>query len=432
MNKLAQELNEILSETAAFRMLSDFGRRLFFPKGIITQTGEAKQYAHKFNVTVGMAFNKGEPIFLPSIRKNFPGLSAQEVVAYAPTSGDEELRTLWKQEIIRKNPDVNPDAISTPMAVSGLTNGLVLIADLFMDPGDVVIIPDMFWGNYRLMFEVRKGGKIVSFPFFNENNGLNIEGFKQTILEHKGAGKVILLVNFPNNPTGYSPRIEEAEALATALKECADQGVDILAVTDDAYFGLFYEEGTYTHSLFSKCALLHERILAVKVDGATKEDYVWGFRVGFITFGGKGLTRDHYEALNKKLMGAIRSSISNGSRPAQTLLKKGLKDPNYISEKEEYYKILKRRYEKVKQIVSEHSSSSVLTPLPFNSGYFMSFVCSSISAEELRTELLHKEGIGSIAIGETYLRIAYAGVDEEDLEELYSTIYQVAERLSRS
>ena len=33
---------------------------------------------------------------------------------------------------------------------------------------------------------------------------------------------------------------------------------------------------------------LHPNVLGIKLDGATKEDYVWGFRVGFITFGFKG------------------------------------------------------------------------------------------------------------------------------------------------
>ena len=48
-------------------------------------------------------------------------------------------------------------------------------------------------------------------------------------------------------------------------------------------FGLVYENGIFKESLFSKLADLHENVLAVKVDGATKEDYAWGFRVGFIT-----------------------------------------------------------------------------------------------------------------------------------------------------
>ena len=174
---------------------------------------------------------------------------------------------------------------------------------------------------------------------------------------------------------------------------------------------------------------LFRSVLAVKVDGATKEDYMWGFRIGFVTFGGKTMTSGQYEALGKKLMGAIRSSISNSSRPAQSLLIKALQDPGYIREKEQYFQILKERYQKVRNIVDSRKESPALAALPFNSGYFMSFQLNGLSAEKLRTELLHKEGIGTISIQDKFLRVAYASVDLADLEELYSKIYEIAEGL---
>ena len=57
LNPIAQALNEKL-ETAApeiLEMLSAYGRRLYFPKGIISQTAEAKQKATRFNATIGIA-----------------------------------------------------------------------------------------------------------------------------------------------------------------------------------------------------------------------------------------------------------------------------------------------------------------------------------------------------------------------------------------
>ena len=58
MNPLAIELNELLKDTVAHRMLSDFGKRFYFPKGIVSQSGEAKKQAHRFNATVGMAYKQ--------------------------------------------------------------------------------------------------------------------------------------------------------------------------------------------------------------------------------------------------------------------------------------------------------------------------------------------------------------------------------------
>jgi len=77
-----------------------------------------------------------------------------------------------------------------------------------------------------------------------------------------------------------------------AIKEVAEAGCNIVAITDDAYFGLFYED-SLKESLFGKLANLHPRILAVKLDGATKEEFVWGFRTGFITLPTETAMRTH-------------------------------------------------------------------------------------------------------------------------------------------
>ena len=135
------------------------------------------------------------------------------------------------------------------------------------------------------------------------------------------------------------------------ITRVAEEGYKILAVMDDAYFGLFYEENTYKNSLFSLLYNAHENILAVKVDGATKEDFVWGFRLGFVTFGSKGMTEEQYNALNEKLGGALRSSISNSSRPAQSIIKHALKNDRHIQEKNRYSAVLKKRYRKVRSII---------------------------------------------------------------------------------
>ena len=72
----------------------------------------------------------------------------------------------------------------------------------------------------------------------------------------------------------------------------------------------------------------------------------------------------------------------------------------------------------------------MLKALPFNSGYFMSFDFQGGDAEELRKELLMKEGIGTISIKNRYLRVAYASVDLDEIEALYRKIFETAERLA--
>jgi aspartate/methionine/tyrosine aminotransferase len=215
------------------------------------------------------------------------------------------------------------------------------------------------------------------------------------------------------------------------IREIAENGTDVLALCDDAYFGFFYEEDIIKESLFSGLAELHERVLGVKIDGPTKEDYAWGLRMGFVTFGSKGLQGNHYEALVKKLMGAIRSSVSCANTPAQYLMLKTIEDPRTNTEKERYYEILEKRYRAVKQFIAKNVPPPNLCPLPFNSGYFMTFRCIGISAEALRQELLTKQGIGTISFGTDYLRVAFSCVEETNIAQIYQTIYETAVRLAK-
>lgn len=428
MNKIAVELNETLKGTIAERLFSDLGRRFYFPKGIVAQSAEAKQKASTYNATVGMATSGKKPLFLPSIQKLITGLSENEIYPYAPTPGVPELREVWRREMEEKNPSLKGKLTSSPLVATGLTHAILVAADLFVEKGDKVIVPDMFWGNYRLMFEERREAELVTFPFFDEKGGINLAALEQAL--RSAGSKMVLVLNFPNNPTGYSPTEAEALAIADLLKKLAEEGNNVLCITDDAYFGLFYEEGTYRESLFGLLADIHENLLAVKVDGATKEELAWGFRIGFVTYAAKGLTSDHYEALQKKSMGAVRSSISNSNRMAQSLILKALQDPHYVAEKEKAFEILEARYRKVREVVDAMGGDSPLHPLPFNSGYFMTFKYDG-DTEKLRLYLLDEYGVGTIAIGTEYLRVAYSSVDIENIEDLYRIIDKAAREAAK-
>jgi aspartate/methionine/tyrosine aminotransferase len=426
MNPLAEELNHVLKGTVISDLLSDFGKRFYFPKGIVAQSGEAKKLAHNINATIGIATAEGDPMYLPVIRETVSGLEPKQIFPYAPTAGVPRLREIWKAEMTAKNPGLAGKETSLPVVVSGLTHGIAVLADLFADAGDQVILPDMFWGNYRLIFQERNQAVLATFPFFSTRGGLNLEALKQRCAENRG-GKALLLLNFPNNPTGYSPSREEAAALVDLLAAEAKAGTRLLVICDDAYFGLFYEEEIYPQSLFADLADLHENILAVKVDGATKEELVWGFRLGFLTFAGRGLTEAHYEALLQKVTGAVRSSISNSNQLTQNLMLLALESERHQEQKQQAFDIIQARYRKVREIVT--NLDAPLKALPFNSGYFMTFRVMGKSAEALRKKLLAEHGVGTISIQDKYLRVAYSSVDLDRLEELYAAIAKAAREL---
>jgi aspartate/methionine/tyrosine aminotransferase len=429
MNQLAEELNTILEGTIAGRLMSNLGCRFYFPRGIVAQSTEAKKSATVANGTIGMAYCKGSPMILSAIADNMVSLTPEEAVAYAPTAGVEKVRKLWKDLMIRKNPSLNPANISLPIVVPGLTAALSYTADMFITKGNSVIASEPCWDNYALVYEVRRQGHIIGIPFFGKGQGLDIDAIRAAVQHEAKRGAVHIIFNFPNNPAGYSPTVRESEALVSILKETAESGVDVLVICDDAYFGLFYEDDIDRESLFARFAGLHERVLAIKIDGPIKEDYTWGLRVGFLTFGSKGLDEKHYEALIKKMMGAIRSSVSCANTSAQHLILKVLEDPRTATEKERFMSMLQSRYDLVKTFITANPNHPVLEPLPFNSGYFMCFNCKGVDAETIRHELLTRHGIGVVSLGESCIRIAFSSIDEEKITDVYRTIYDAAGRL---
>jgi aspartate/methionine/tyrosine aminotransferase len=295
---------------------------------------------------------------------------------------------------------------------------------LFADPGDRIILPDLYWENYDLVFSNAYGAVLDAYPMF-EDDSFNVKGLEQRLKEGV-PGKKIILLNFPNNPTGYTVTLKEAEAIRDVIIKAAEAGNDIVVFIDDAYFGLVFEENIIRESLFALIANAHERVLAIKFDGPTKEDYVWGFRVGFVTFGCGANNAQMYTALEAKLAGAIRGCISNASNIAQSLLITAYRDQRYETEKVEKSAILKKRYEKIREILSEHAEyKEVFKALPFNSGYFMCVRILTGEAEPVRQILLKKYSTGIIAMGDL-IRIAFSSTPYSKLELLMSNIYWAA------
>ena len=427
LNPLAEELNGMIeaANPRVLEMLSDLGKRMFFPKGILSQSAEAKQKGHKFNASIGIALEKGAPMYLPCVHKYFNGLDPKDLYPYA-THGKPELRKRWREKIIYENPRLNGKTLGTPIVTSGVTSGLSLVADLFVDPGDVVILPDLFWGNYKLTFIVRAQAEIKTFPTYNDRGGFNVAAFKEVLLkEGKRTGKLVVLLNFPNNPAGYMINMKEANGIHDAVLAAAKANINVVAVTDDAYFSLVYDEHSLQESVFGWLANLHERVLAIKLHGATKEEFVWGFRTAFLTYAPGGRCTDELlTALEKKTMGNIRASISNCPHPSQTIVLKALDDASFPAEKREKYELMKARADTIHEVLADPKYDEVMTAYPFNAGYFMCLKLKTVEAEPLRVHLLDTYGVGLISMGKVDLRIAFSCLEVEQIAEMFEIIYK--------
>jgi len=319
--------------------------------------------------------------------------------------------------------------ISTPIATNGITHGISIAGYLFADENDSVILSNLYWENYNLIFENGYGARVELFELF-DGERFNISSFKKKINEIQ-QGKVIILLNFPNNPSGYTPLDNEIGLIVNEILLLAEKGKKVVVLIDDAYFGLVYEGDVFKESIFTKLANLHKSVLAVKLDGATKEDFVWGFRVGFITYGIKDGTNELYEAMENKTAGAIRGNISNISHLSQSLLQTVYMHENYQTSKQNKYDILKLRYKILKDSLQQAKYSEYLKPLPFNSGYFMCLkLKKGINTEQLRAHLLNKYSTGVIALGDV-IRLAFSAVPKQKIPEMVENLYNACKDLDK-
>jgi aspartate/methionine/tyrosine aminotransferase len=431
MNVIAKELNDLISQANPhiMEMLSNMGKALFFPKGILSQSAEAKIKAHRINATIGIAKQGGHVLNLPAVTRFVQGIEPDDYLPYAPSFGLPGLREQWKKDIYEKNPSLTGCDISLPVVTSGITHGVSIFSDMWIDPGDVIILPDMMWGNYNMTFTVRNRAKIVHYRAYDDAlTRFNVDDFESVIrAQAKKHDKIVTVLNFPHNPSGYSVTRKESDRVADILLDIAESGTNVVVACDDAYFGLFYDEETSKESLFARLAGRHARLAAIKLDGATKEDYVWGFRVGFITY---GMATDPAkidglnQALEKKTAGCIRGNISNASHLGQAILLKAMADPDYPVQKQEKFHLLKQRAAKIKTVLADDSYQSGFDVYPFNSGYFMCIRLKDVDAEQLRLHLLDKYGVGLIAIGDRNIRVAFSCLEEMDVKPLFDIVMQ--------
>ncbi len=381
--EVADHLNAVLrrGHPAAERCLSGLGRRLFFPSGVTAQAAEAAGCA--LNATIGQFVgDDGEAIPLPAMAGHFSDSQGRQVFLYAPQGGRRDLRRAWQARLRTQT----SGPMSLPMVTSGLTHGLSIVADLFTDVGTRVLLPDPGWGNYSHIFGTRRGAELVRYAVLDERGRLNLAAIDAALAA--ATGPSVMLLNFPSNP--------EAVALVEIIQRAPHP---LVVLCDDAYHGMSWEEGLAVDGIFPLLADSDPaRILPVKIDGATKELFFFGGRVGFITF---GIDSEAGAVLEEKARALTRATISSVSAPSQAMVMEAL---SALRE------ILRRRYRALKAALVRHR----LTAWPFNSAFFA--LLKVENSDVIRRGLL-QDGVGLVAFPGA-LRLSYSTIPEEDIDRL--------------
>ena len=404
---------------------SKLGENIILPQDVLIQSKETAAVTGAINATIGISTINKKAMSLPSINKVLTELNNSEYLPYSPTPGLPKMRELWKEKILADNPSINKDFLSLPMVTTGITQGIDIAANLFSQKGDALLLPNLFWQNYAQIYTIKLGNTIYKYNQFDENNEFSIKNFKQTLYSIK-EDKISLILNFPNNPTGYTPSDVELDSLVEVINIFAKENTNkqIIIVSDDAYFGLFFEENHKTPTLSATYKLAeNENCLIVKLDGITKEFYSWGLRVGFITYYTKN--DELRKILLEKTQGYLRSTTSSPSNLSQQIAVRLLDNKQSLEEKEINDKIIEERYNELKQAISKENLNSLVIVLPFNSGYFFTIkLPSNINAHEFRLKFLNEYKYGVYSMDDDHIRIAFSCLDKELIPELINKFKQ--------
>ncbi|TXT57986.1 MAG: putative N-acetyl-LL-diaminopimelate aminotransferase [Promethearchaeota archaeon] len=446
---------EMLSKTTLYKAFSELGKRIFLPNGIFYWSDRAKKEA-EIKATIGAAYalekdfaSAGESKWVPSyleIVKNYVNKDIEKLVPYASVDGLQELRKLWKMWIIKKaayqeseKKNYLTQYISDPIVTAGLTNALFIVLSLFLDKNEKIILPNKRWGNYDNIIKRLIGADIKSFDFF-ENDTLNLNGLGTAIDEiSEDQEKILLLLNFPNNPTGFVPTVDEIKKLVNYIKKKQNElNIPFIIIIDDAYEPYIYTKNSMKHSIFYEFQQLEEEIIPIKLDAITKEMLLYGGRIGFITFGLKQTWVKNEDEVNRlkaeldnKLKGMIRSTISNCNRFYQNLVINLLENHKFeeiVRNRNNTVSLLKSRFEKINFELAKIRND--LFSIDPNGGGFFLFINldpTKIKATEFADLLLSKYKVGVIPFENPQenvngIRIAYCSVDIQDISELIKRI----------
>ncbi len=211
----------------------------------------------------------GEPDFVTPWHIRDEGIYSLEkgMTYYTANAGLKELRFEISRYLNRRF-SLTYDALSQVVVTVGGSEAIDLCIRALIEPGDEVLIPEPCFVCYRPITTL-SGGVPVSIVTKAEND------FRLTADELKAAitdKTKLLVLPFPNNPTGAVMSKSDIEEIAEVLK-----GTDIIVLADEIYAELTY--GDEKHFSIAQIPEMYER--TVLVSGFSKTYAMTGWRLGY-------------------------------------------------------------------------------------------------------------------------------------------------------
>lgn len=325
---------------------------------------------------------------------------------YTSNAGLKELRQEICNYYGRKQGVVYNPLTETLVTVGG-SEGIDLALRCMLNPGDEVIIPTPCYVSYEPCTVMADGVPVI-LPLKNENQ------FRLTPEELEGAiteKTKVLILAFPNNPTGAIMEKEDLEAIAPIIEKH-----DLLVISDE-----IYSELSYKSKHVSICSIPGMRERTIIINGFSKAYAMTGWRLGY-ALGPETIIKQ----MIKLHQFAIMCAPTTSQYAAIEALKNGEED---VIEMTEAYN-QRRRY-----LMNEFKEMGLPCFEPF--GAFYVFPCIKefgMTSEEFALKFLEEEKVAVVPgtafgdCGEGFLRISYA-YSIDDLKVAIGRLKRFVEKL---
>ncbi len=331
----------------------------------------------------------GEPDFVTPWHIRQTGIRSLEdgKTFYSPNRGFMELREeicRWFQRHYHIAYEPKTECLVTVGGSEAIDNCIRAL----IQPGDEVLIPQPSFVCYQPLTEMAGG-----VPVILETKAEN--GFRLTPKELKAAitpRTKLLILPYPNNPTGAVMRRENLNALADVLR-----GTDILVMSDEIYSELTY--GDTRHVTFSDIPDMRERTIVV--NGFSKAFAMTGWRLGY-ALGPAPIIQQ----MTKLHQYAIMSAPTMSQLAAVEAMRNGDNDCVYMRE----------QYDMRRRLIVDGFNKLGLSCFE-PEGAFYVFPCirsSGLSSEDFCEKLIHEEHVAVVPgnafgdCGEGFVRVSYS------------------------
>ena len=331
----------------------------------------------------------GEPDFTTPWHVREEGIRSLEdgKTWYSPNRGFIELR----QEIsrwLKHHYHVNYNDKEEILVTVGGSEAIDLCLRSLISPGDEVLIPEPSFVCYVPLTEMAGGVPVVLETKAEDRFRITPEALRAKITPKTK----LLILPYPNNPTGAVMRREHLEAIAEVVREN-----DLMVLSDEIYSALTY--GDTNHVTFSAIDGMWERTIVV--NGFSKAFAMTGWRLGYAVGPAQII-----KAMTKLHQYGIMSAPTTAQYAAIEALKNGDEDIVYMRE----------QYDMRRRLVVDGFNSMGLTCFE-PEGAFYVFPCikkTGLTSEEFCERLLYEERVAVVPgsafgdCGEGFVRVSYS------------------------